>query len=167
LTESLVLALGGAILGVLGAVWIVDALSSQIAQVLPCSPGGVEPAVLAFSLVLAVAASVIFGLAPAWQATRREVEGVLRGAGNRTAGAHRTTAAFVAAEVALCLMLLTGAGLLLRSLAKLSQVAPGFDSRNLLALNVNLPSAQYPEPDQWTRFFEQVRARTAALPGVE
>src|SRR5262249_39871795 len=113
------------------------------------------------------AASLVFGLAPAWQATRREVEGVLRGAGGRTAGAHRTTAAFVAAEVALCLMLLTGAGLLLRSLAKVSEVSPGFDSGNLLALNLNLPVAQFPEPEQWARFFEQVRARTAALPGVE
>ncbi len=167
LTESLVLALGGAVLGVLGAVWIVDALSGPISRVLPRSPGGIEPAVLAFSLALAAAASVVFGLAPAWQATRREVEGVLRGAGGRTAGAHRTTAAFVAAEVALCLMLLTGAGLLLRSLAKLSEVAPGFDSRNLLAMNLNLPTAQYPEPDQWTRFFERVRAQTEALPGVE
>ena len=167
LTESLVLALGGAVLGVLGAVWIVDALSGQISKVLPRYPGGIEPAVLAFSLILAAAASVVFGLAPAWQATRREVEGVLRGAGGRTAGAHRTTAAFVAAEVALCLMLLTGAGLLLRSLAKLSEVDPGFDSRNLLAMNLNLPTAQYPEPEQWTRFFEQVRARTATLPEVE
>src|SRR5262249_51978816 len=73
---------------------------------------------------------------------------------------------FVAAEVALCLMLLTGAGLLLRSLAKLSEVDPGFDSRNLLAMNLNLPTAQYPEPYQWTRFFEQVSAPTATLPGV-
>src|SRR5262245_21817780 len=167
LTESVVLALGGAVLGVLGAVWIVDAISGQITRVLPRSPGGLEPAVLGFSLALAVAASLVFGLAPAWQATRREVEGVLRGAGGRTAGAHRTTAAFVAAEVALCLMLLTGAGLLLRSLAKVSEVSPGFDSGNLLALNLNLPVAQFPEPEQWARFFEQVRARTAALPGVE
>jgi putative ABC transport system permease protein len=167
LTESLVLALGGAVLGVLGAVWIVDALSGQISRVLPRSPGGIEPAVLAFALALAVAASVVFGLAPAWQATRREVEGVLRGTGGRTAGAHRTTAAFVAAEVALCLMLLTGAGLLLRSLAKLTAVAPGFDAHNLLAMNVNLPNSQFPEPPEWTRFFEEVRARTRALPGVE
>src|SRR5206468_10361833 len=118
-------------------------------------------------LALATIASVVFGLAPAWHGTRGSVQGALRSSDARTAGAHRTTGAFVAAEVALCLVLVTGAGLLLRSLAKLTDVDPGFDRRNLLALNLNLPISQFPEPSSWTRFFETVRERTEVLPGVE
>jgi putative ABC transport system permease protein len=167
LTESLVLALGGAAAGVLGAVWVVQAVSDPVGRVLPRTPGALDPAVVLFSLGVAVAASVVFGLAPAWQATRRRLDEALRGPGGRTAGAHRTTAVFVAAEVALCLMLLAGAGLLLRSLARLAEVRPGFDSRDLVAMNLNLPTAQYPEPASWTRFFEDVRSRAEAIPGVE
>jgi len=166
LTEALVLAAGGAILGVLGAVWIVQAVAEPVSRVLPRSPGGLEPAVVGFSLLVAAAASVLFGLAPAWQATHRRLDAALRGPGGRTAGAHRTTAALVAAEIALCLMLLAGAGLLLRSLARLSNVKPGIDSRDVVAMNINLPVAQYPEPASWARFFEEVRARAAAAPGV-
>ncbi len=167
LTESLVLSFGGGALGVLGAVWILQATAGPLARVLPRTPAGIEPAVLAFSLALAVAASITFGLVPAWQATGRTIEGGLRGSGLRTAGAHRTTAVFVAAEIALCLMLLTGAGLLLRSLAKLSAINPGFETGNLVAMNLNLPIAQYPDPASWPRFFEEVRTRTDALPAVD
>ena len=127
LTEALVLALGGAAVGLLGAVWVIQAVAGPVARVLPRTPVGLDQAVVVFAFLAAVAASVAFGLAPAWQATSRRIDAALRGPGGRTAGAHRTTAAFVAAEVALCLMLLTGAGLLLRSLARLSEVTP--DSR--------------------------------------
>jgi putative ABC transport system permease protein len=167
LTESLVLAFGGAAVGLLAAAWIVQAAAVPVASVLPRAAGGIEPAVVLFAVLVAAAASVVFGLAPAWQATSRRVDAALRGPGGRVAGAHRTTAAFVAAEVALCLMLLTGAGLLLRSLARLSEVTPGFDARDLLAMNLNLPNAQYPDPATWARFFEDVRARTGAAPGIE
>ena len=169
LTEALVLSLGGAALGVLGAVWIVQAAAGPLARVLPRTPVGLDPAVVAFSMAVAVAASVLFGLAPAWQAASRRLDAAMRSSGERTAGSHRaiTGGSFVAAEIALCLMLLAGTGLLLRSLARLTAAGPGFESRGVIAMNLNLPIAQYPEPSSWSRFFEEVRHRTAGIPGVE
>ncbi|HKD18106.1 MAG TPA: ABC transporter permease [Thermoanaerobaculia bacterium] len=167
LTESLLLAVGGAGLGTLAASWVTQAVAVPVARVLPRAPRGVDPAVIGFTILVAVLASVLFGLAPAWQASRRSTERALREGGARATGSRRTTSLLVAGEVALCLILLAGAGLLLRSLARLAQVNPGFDGTDVIALNLNLPTSQYPEPASWSRFFDAARRRVAAVPGVE
>jgi putative ABC transport system permease protein len=167
LTESLLLAVSGAGLGTLAAVWLTQAVAAPVARVLPRAPRGVDPAVVGFTVLVAVVASVLFGLAPAWQASRRSTERSLREGGTRATGSRRTTSLLIAGEVALCLILLAGAGLLLRSLARLARVNPGFDAANVVALNLNLPTSQYPEPASWARFFDEARRRVAALPGVE
>jgi putative ABC transport system permease protein len=124
---------------------------------------------LAFGLALSVLSGVIFGWAPAWHGTESRLAEALEGA--RGAGeertSHRARNIFVVTETALAIVLLVGAGLLIRSFARLQQVNVGFNPRQLLTAQVGLPRAQYAKPEQWISFYRQTLERMNALPGAQ
>jgi len=170
LAESLLLsALGGA-LGLLLAVWGVELL-------VRLDPTGVERAgevtldwrVLAFTLGLSLLTGLLFGLAPALQASKADFVESLKEGGRTGQGLARSRlrSALVVGEVALTLVLLVGAGLLLKSFSRLLAVDPGLDPRNVLTMDVALPPAKYDEPQRVTAFYERLLQEAAALPGVE
>jgi putative ABC transport system permease protein len=170
MTESAALGTLGGLLGVLLAFWALSALVA----LLPANLSGmasvtIDPRALAFALALSLLTAVVFGLAPALQASRASQWDALKGGGRTSgegAGAHVLRGAFVAGEVALALTLLVGAGLLIRSFARLTSVGPGFRSENLLTLGVSLPSSRYGEAGKQVAFFEAAISRIEALPGV-
>jgi len=171
LTESLTLAAAGALLGGALAVGGVRLAGRAFPQGVPFYVTlGVDGRVLAFVAVLAVATGALFGLLPAWRAGNLELGSVLRedtagaGEGRRRA---RTRAALVVAEVALSLVLMTGAGLLVKSYFALVGTDLGFHQRGMLSFRVTLPSARYGERAQRVAFYDELLARLGALPGVE
>jgi putative ABC transport system permease protein len=171
ITESLLLAFVGGAAGVVLAWWGVDLLAALSPRDL-LDLGGVRLSlpVLGFSLGVTVLTGVVFGLAPAIEATRLDTGETLKEGGRSgTAGRRgsRLRAVFVVAEVALALVLLVGAGLMIRSFVRLQSVSPGFDSAGLLTMRVVLPNSSYPEEHQRITFFKQAVERLGNLPGVE
>ena len=125
--------------------------------------------VFAFSAAIAIVAGIAFGIAPALQFTRVSLEGVLRESGRSGSGSRhhtRTRNVLVAGQIALALILLTGAGLLLRSFDRLRSVALGVQHANVITFEVNLPAGRYALPESRARFHREFQARVAALPGV-
>jgi putative ABC transport system permease protein len=140
------------------------------AQLPPGVPVVVDLRVLAFSLAISLLSGILFGLAPALQLAQVDLNSALReeGRGASTGrGRARMKDALVIGQVALSLVLLIGAGLLLRSFVRLLQADPGFDQRNVLTMNVSLSTQKYAKPDQQVAFFDDVLRRVAALPGVK
>ena len=170
LTESLVLAAVGAGLGLLIAYWATSALVAAYPTLLPRSSDiRVDGVVLAFTAGLAVLTAVLFGLAPAISAARTDLVETLK-EGARTGGAplrRRLRGALVVSEVALAILLLVGAGLLLRSFSKLARVAPGFETEQRLSVTTLLPSPKYDNRSRVVDFYDRAAARLRALPGVE
>jgi putative ABC transport system permease protein len=168
LIESLLLSLTGGMAGALLALWLTDALAASATAAIP-RLGTVEvdlPA-LGFTLLLSVVAGLLFGMAPAMQATRPDLhEGLRQGARGATGGGTRARAALVAAQVALARVLLVGAGLLLKSFARLGRVDLGFEPERVVTARVTLPEARYRDPARQAAFFETLLARLDALPGV-
>jgi putative ABC transport system permease protein len=170
LTESVLLSVIG---GAVGLVLAYEALRGLIAWLpadLPrISEIHVDARVLAFGLALSVLSGVIFGLAPAWHGTESRLAEALEGA--RGTGEGRTSRharnIFVAAETALAIVLLVGAGLLIRSFARLQQVNVGFNPAQLLTARIGLPRAQYAKPEQWISFYQQTLERMNGLPGAQ
>jgi predicted permease len=175
LTESLVLAVFGGGVGLLLAAWGSSALGRLVALYLPRA-GEIELSlpVLGFTASLIILTGVVFGLMPALQASRADLQGVLKDGGRGSAGAPRTRmrAALVVAEVAIALMLLAGAGLMLRSFQRLMAVEYGFDPDRLLTLQVWLPvpndrsKGRFQTHVQRRSFYERAVAAVAAVPGV-
>jgi predicted permease len=170
-TESLLLALLGGGLGLLLAIYGVDLLLALSPATLPrAAEVSIDFRVLGFTLVLSLLAGVIFGLAPAWQTTRGSLSEELkesgRGAGDGTR-ASRARNLLVISEIALSLVLLIGAGLLIKSFLRLQAVNPGFEAENALAIRLSLPRAQYPNRAAVTAFYEKLQPRLKGLPGVE
>ena len=170
LAESLLLsALSGAA-GLLLAVWGVDLLVSL-------DPTGVQRAgevtldwrVLGFTLGLSLLTGLLFGLAPALQASKADFNETLKEGGRSAQGLGRSRlrGALVVSEVALTLVLLVGAGLLVKSFRQLLAVEPGFDPHGVLTMDVALPQAKYAERQQITSFYERLIEQAAAMPGVE
>jgi putative ABC transport system permease protein len=164
LTESVVLAGAGALLGVA----VADVLARYIARHAEGWPEGVQVElnwpVLASLAGIALAAAVLFGLAPALMARRSAAEGLrLR----RDSGHTRLRSALAAGQVTLAFLLLAGGGLTLQSLRNLLHVDTGFDGSHVLTLEYRLPRNKYPQPLQQTRFHNEVVARVGALAGVE
>jgi putative ABC transport system permease protein len=170
LTESVLLSVVG---GALGLVLAYEALQGFIAWLpadLPrISEIHVDARVLAFGLLLSVLSGVIFGLAPAWHGTESRLAEALEGARGTAEerSSHRARNVFVVAETALAIVLLVGAGLLIRSFARLQQVNVGFNPAQLLTAQIGLPRAQYAKPEQWISFYKQTLERMNALPGAQ
>ncbi|HEX9759934.1 MAG TPA: ABC transporter permease, partial [Candidatus Acidoferrales bacterium] len=170
LTESVLLSLAGGALGVLAAFWGLEVLLGIIPIDLPAfAVVRVDGAILAFTAALAVLTGIIFGAIPAWQATRSDLMDTLKegGRGADHGGHTRTRSALVSLEVALALVLLVGAGLMLRSLARLQSADYGFDPRGVLTAVISLPQARYSTPELRNSFRDQLVEGLAALPGVE
>lgn len=168
LTESLLLSLFGGALGLALAYWGLRVLLALTPADLP-RIADVSRA-LGFTALVALATGALFGLAPALQACRVDLNQSLKKEGGRSSGAgsgrHRLRGALVVSEVALALVLLIGAGLLMKSFGRLTEVNPGFNPHNLLIANIVLPQSKYSEHSQRAAFFEQLIAKIESLPGV-
>jgi len=175
LTESIVLALLGGLLGMIFAVWSVDALVFLL-------PGdqnftslfkliSVDTAVLGFTLILSVVTGLIFGLAPAWQASKADFNEALKEGGSSVSSSisrHRILNSLVVSEIALAMILLIGAGLLIRSMNRMQKADPGFNIDNLTAVELELPpQPRYQNRQQRTIFFDEVKNAIKTLPSVE
>ena len=169
LTESLVLAVGGGVLGVLVAVWMSGALLKLFPSDAAAAAGGLDLRVLAFTLVVSVLTGAAFGLAPAWRASRPQVVPELKSGGGTTesrVGTWNLRGALVTFQVALSLLVLVGAGLCLRSLRKLQAVDPGFEPSRVVVMSFELGLNHYDVP-RAADFYERLLERARALPGVE
>jgi len=168
LTESVLLALLGGAVGLLLAFWGVESLLALAPEDLPrVKDVALDGRVLGFTLVVTLFTGIIFGLVPALQASRPNLNETLKEGGRGTTGGHhRVRGSLVIVEVALALILLVCSGLLIRSFISLRQVNPGFNANNALAVNISLPGRKYPNPDQYSAFFAQLIEKTSVLPGV-
>jgi predicted permease len=165
--ESLLLSLTGGALGVLLAFWSVDMAASALQGLPRGSEIAVDGRVLAFSLVVSIAAGLIFGLIPASLAARQApVDALKSGGRGATASRRGPRNALVIAEVALSLMLLVGAGLLLQSFARLTRVPVGFHADGLLTFRVSLPPSTYGDAAAMRSFLARVMPKLDAAPGV-
>ncbi len=148
---------------------LVAAIPQQQLNAMPflkiCS---LDTGILAFSFGLSLATGLVFGLAPALQSSRLDLNEVLKEGGRHaSAGAsHRLRSAMVVTEIALAVVLLVGAGLMMKSLLRLLQTNVGFKTENVLTMTVVLPPAKYTEPNQQINFNDQLRERVQSLPGV-
>ncbi len=170
LAESVLLALLGGIAGLLIATWAVDALVAINPGSLPRS-GEVELSlpVLLFALVLSTLTGILAGIAPALFVRRSNLTDALKEhAGRSTVGSSRQRFRrwLVAAELALAIVLLAGAGLLVRSFVRVLRVDPGFDPRGVLFMDLTLPTGSYTTPERQLAFFDQATARIRTIPGV-
>ncbi|HEU5410238.1 MAG TPA: ADOP family duplicated permease, partial [Candidatus Acidoferrales bacterium] len=170
LTESIILAFAGAALGLLLAQLLMQPLLSLAPSSLPnVGKIGIDGGVLAFTLLVALATGILFGLAPALQTMKLDIRPALGDASRGStagAGRHRIRNILVVTEVALALLLLISAGLLIRSFARLQDVQTGFEPSHLLIADVPLFSKAYAQPAQRMQFFDQLLARAGTLPGV-
>jgi putative ABC transport system permease protein len=168
LTESAVLSLCGAAGGLLFALWATRALSTLAAEGLPRADQiHIDGSLLAFAIGAALLTSLVFGLLPALHLSKGDLNESLKEGGRHHDRATRRGARelLIVAEVALSIVLLVGAGLLMRSLWALQHVDPGFDSTNVLTMEVSLPIARYPEGDQMP-FYQRLEARIGGMAGV-
>jgi putative ABC transport system permease protein len=169
LIESILLAVTGGAAGLLLAIWAVSWLVSLSADTIPRAHEiSVDPRVAGFTLLVSVATGVLFGLAPALQVSRPDLTDALKESGRNTAGLRRNRlrSALVVSEVALSLVLLVGAGLMIRSFAKLNQVDPGFKPAQVMSLGVAILRLKYPEDQQVAQVYSQILERAANTPGV-
>jgi len=174
LTESLLLSLGGGAFGLLLALWGNRILVSLIPRDVPrIQEVGVDARILGFTLLVSLVTGIVFGLAPALRASKADLNEALKeGLRGTTAGLHqnRLRSLLVVSEVAMALVLLVGAGLLMKSFVKLVDVKPGFNPANLLTMDIQLPDlppSRYANDDEKAAFFKQLIDRLEALPGVE
>ena len=170
LTESILLGLFSGILGI-GLAWLamIGLRALGVADWLPSVPINLDWRVLIFAFVLAIIAGIVFGIVPALQLSRGDVNSVLRDEG-RGASAGRRRALFqnalVVSQVALSMLLLIAAGLLGRSFAHLLRVSPGFDPDSVLTMNISLSTVKYADGQKQISFFNELLSRVSALPGV-
>ena len=170
LAESIVLSLAGGLAGTLLASWGVRALMAVAPPDLPRAAGvQMDASILAFSLLLSIAAGVVFGTVPAIIASRPDLTVFLRDAGRdggASGGRRRLRGMLVTAQVALALVLLAGAGLALRSFQRLTHVDPGFRTDRVLTFDISLPSAAYPTMTSQAQFFRDYTERIQQMSGV-
>jgi putative ABC transport system permease protein len=173
LTESVLLALLGGAAGLFIAYWGIAGLIAVLPQAqlnaLPfLKTLHIDTGVLAFSFGLSLVTGIVFGLAPALQSSRLDLNEVLKEGGRNTSGGsgNRLRGALVMSEVALAVVLLVGAGLMMKSLLRLLQANIGFNPEHVLTMTVVLPPGKYPDAPQQVSFFDQLSERVQALPGV-
>jgi putative ABC transport system permease protein len=171
LTESLILAFAGGLLGLGLGYWGVDALRALVPANTPrMNEVQLDPLVLAFTLAVSLLTGLIFGLAPAWHIARTDLREALNEAGRGTSaseGSRRLRSVLVVSELALAVLLLVGAGLLIRSFSRLLDVSPGFQTQHLLTLELSLPEKTYPDGAPVQNFFAQLMARVNAVSGIQ
>jgi putative ABC transport system permease protein len=171
ITESVMLSLVGGALGALLAVWGVELLVKLSEGNIPATAQvRIDATVLGFTLLIALVTGVLFGLAPALRTMKFNLSESLKEggrSGSEGAGHNRTRSVLVVLESAVAVVLLIGAGLLVRSLIQLQHVSPGFEAHNVLTMNVQLPREKYATPEKAVNFFQQLEGRLGSLPGVE
>ena len=169
LTESVLLAIMGGALGILLAYWGIHALIAFAPDNIPrLNEITIDPRVLLFTFGVSLLTGLIFGLVPALQSSRPDLNDALKEGARGSNGGNRVVRnVFVVAETALALVLLIGAGLMLRSFSQLHQVKTGFEIENVLTMRVQLPAAKYGQPQQRAEFFKRAEERLAVLPGVK
>jgi putative ABC transport system permease protein len=171
LVESLLLAIGGGLLGVLGAIWGVEALSKLLPESLAKLQAiTIDARVLLFTLAVIVVTAIAFGVGPALHATRANPGNSLSETGRDLAGGmsgRHVRRLLVVSEVALAVVLLVGAGLLIRSFQRLRQVDLGFKTDNLLTMRMVLPMPKYLKADARSAFYGDLMQRVHEIPGVE
>jgi putative ABC transport system permease protein len=170
LTESLLLSFVGAMIGLLFAGWSFQFLQQLIPVGMKLSARlSIDPSVLGYTLLVTLITGIVFGLAPALQASKIDLNDSLKQAGGRTglsAGGNKLRSALVVAEVALALVLLVGAGLLIQTFLKLLNQYSGLQPENVLTLRTQLPLKKYAEHSKRVAFYDEVLQRVKALPGV-
>jgi putative ABC transport system permease protein len=169
LMESLVLSVLGSAMGLILALWFKDALVAFSSGDIPrLEEARLDWRVLGFTLAATLLTTLLTGLAPALQSAKPRLSTMLKDGGQKgTTGQGRYVRnALVIAEIALALVLVAGAGLMVRSFLRLQKVDPGFDPNNILTLRLTLPEARYKEDSQTRAFFEQAEQRVRSLPGV-
>ncbi|HEY6389211.1 MAG TPA: ABC transporter permease, partial [Candidatus Acidoferrum sp.] len=171
LTESLVLAAVGGVLGLFLAYWGVYALRLLAPQNFPrMDEVSVDPLVLLFTFGISLLTGLVFGLAPAWQVGRTNLQGTLKETGQSTSaarGTRRLRQILVVSEMALAVLLLVGAGLLIRSFQHLLEVNPGFQPQHLLSMRLSPPTKAYPDGAPLQAFYQQVLDRVRTIPGLQ
>ena len=168
LTESALLSLLGAFLGVLLAVWGKNLLLAAIPGEMPFwMKFDLDLRVLGFTFAISFLTAMVFGIAPALQGSRTDLNEALKEGGRSRGGAHnRLRGLLVVVEVALSLVLLVGAGLMVRSFTKLQRVDAGINPEHVITVEVPLSRAKYPKEAQQSAFFQQLMARVGTLPGA-
>ncbi|HYK22757.1 MAG TPA: ABC transporter permease [Pyrinomonadaceae bacterium] len=173
LTESVLLSFAGGVVGLLIAYWGVPALVAALPQsqvnAMPFLKSlHFDVGILTFSFGLSFLTGLVFGLAPALQSSRLDLNAVLKEGGRSTSigASHRLRSAMVVTEIAMAVVLLIGAGLMMKSLLRLLQTNVGFKTENLLTMGVVLPPAKYADNNQRISFHEQLQERVRSLPGV-
>ncbi len=172
LTESVLLSVIGAVVGLLMAQWGIRFLISLGPDLPRLTEIRIDGAVLAFTFILSITTAIVFGLFPALQATRSNISETLktggRGGTTGTAGVihYRFRSVLVVMEVALALMLLIGSGLLIQSFVRLLNVEPGFRTDHLIVVNMGVPVQKYPQPEQRQALYYRVEDTLKTLPGV-
>ena len=169
LTESITLSVFGGAAGALVATWGVKLLLTLNPIALPrYNKIGVDSTVLLFTLAASVITGIVFGLAPAWRMFKFDLNSVLKEGGRGTVdrSQHRLSSALVSLEIATAFVLLIGAGLLIRSFARLVDVNPGFETQHTLTMQVGFPNASYGEPQKRIAFVQQLEANLKGIPDV-
>jgi putative ABC transport system permease protein len=169
LTESLLLSTAGGVLGALLAAWLTELLARTAAESIPRADEiHVDAATVVFAIAVALVAGALFGIVPAWQAARADVNEALKAeARGSSISRRRALSTFVVAEIALAMTLLAGAGLLLGTFAHLRRVEPGFDPTHVLVVPAFLPAWKYPTPESQRALFDRAVKELSAVPGVE
>ena len=170
LVEGVVLALLGAAGGVALAAVAIQALVAMIAGQIPgAASASIDPAVLGFTAVVALLTGIVFGVVPTLSVLRSAPSAALKDDGTRTSASRRTSsvrAVLVVAEIALAVILLVGAGLLIKSFARVMRVNPGFSTDHVLSAQLTLPPARYPDAPAIRAFWPAVMDKVRAIPGV-
>jgi putative ABC transport system permease protein len=171
ITESILLALMGGALGAALAIWGIDLLVALSADNIPSTANvRIDATVLGFTLLVSLVTGLLFGLAPALRTMKLELSNTLKEGGRSVGeGAHRNIlrSSLVVIESAVAVVLLVGAGLLVRSLIRLQNTSPGFDPHNVLTMRIDLPDDKYSSPEKKTNFFHELETRLSGLAGVE
>ena len=168
LAESLVLGVVGGAIGLFLAWWGIGLLVSLAPSDIPrLGEIGLDGRVLSFTFALSLMTVLLFGLIPAWQSARVNLNDALKESGRGSTRGHGLRGSLVVAEIALTLVLLVGSGLLLRTLIRMQSVDLGFNHENLLTMRVSLLDSKYKERGQTANFYQQLLARIEKLPGVQ
>jgi putative ABC transport system permease protein len=171
LTESILLSFFGAGLGILLSIFCVRYITAKEAmQLPPGNPISVNWEVLSFAIIMAVMTGTLFGVVPAWKASRLDLNEVLKQSAqtaSRAALSNRTSRNLVVVEVALSLIVLVAAGLLIQSMIRLTNASLGYERDRLLTADVRLPVSSYPKPEDSAKFWDRLGSKLNSLPGVQ